>query len=65
MLERMSAQSRPFSSICLGTRNFSAIFSFSNSVYPEISITSMRSRRGYGMLCAELAVVMNITSERS
>ena len=41
----------PLSRICLGTRYFSAIEIFSNSVYPGNWMISMRSCSGSGMPC--------------
>ena len=57
--------SSPHSLRCRGTRYFTAMFSFSNSVYPLSWMISIRSCSGTGMPDSEFAVVMNITSERS
>jgi len=42
-----------------------AMDTFSFLVYPEISISSILSRRGAGMVERVLAVAMNSTSDRS
>ena len=56
---------RPCFLSCVGRMNFLAISSFSSSMNPENSITSIRSRTGPGISSTTLAVVTKITSERS
>ncbi len=51
----------PCSFNCFLIKYFSAMFFFSTSVYPEISITSILSKSGPGMVDVVFAVVINIT----
>lgn len=55
----------PLAKIYLGTKWFSAIFTFSLSEYPEISITSILSRSAGWIVSNELAVATKNTFERS
>jgi hypothetical protein len=48
-----------------GTRWLRAMRTFSSSVYPAISMISIRSRSGAGTVSRTFAVVMNRTLERS
>ena len=54
-----------YSFIFLGTKYFLAIFNFSSEVYPDTSIISILSKSGLGIVSKELAVVINITLDKS
>ena len=55
----------PMASIALGRRCFLAIWNFSTAVYPGKEITSIRFKRGSGIVSVTLAVHTNSTSDRS
>mmetsp|Transcript_84456 Transcript_84456/g.217519 ORF Transcript_84456/g.217519 Transcript_84456/m.217519 type:complete len:246 (-) Transcript_84456:1525-2262(-) len=50
---------------CFGRRCVMAMCAFSSTVYPERSITSMRSSRGRSMACKSLQVQRKSTFDRS
>ena len=56
---------KPCALICFGIRYCCAILTFSSSVYPETSMTSILSRSGRGIVSMLFAVVMNITLDKS
>ena len=64
-LKLTSSVRRPFSRTWRGIRYWSAMLIFSPSVYPDRVMISIRSRSGSGIGSSWLAVVMNITCERS